>query len=326
MVAVAISVTVVPAVVWNHPTLYAALPVLLWAALRGGTRAVSVAAVGMTFAMDWVTITGRVSALIASDRPAEQVVLVQVFLGVTIISALVVAVEVATRAQAEARARSADAAREVAVRAAAAAAEAERRRISREIHDIVGHALNVVLLQAGAARRVVASDPSLTTELLESIEDVGRDAFRNLDLALCLTDQEDPKAPTNGLQEVSSLVATMVQAGIAVRLEMEADEGTSISMRTQRAVYRLVQESLTNVAKHAPRSQVVVSIWFDSGDVCLSIVDDGHGRQPPSGMGRGLEGMHERAEMLGGHVEFGMGSNGGFSVSGRLPGAATPRA
>jgi signal transduction histidine kinase len=202
-----------------------------------------------------------------------------------------------------------------------AAAAEERRRISREIHDIVGHALNVVLLQAGAARRVLNTDPELTTQLLESIEGVGRDAFRNLDIALRLMDDGDPQAPSNDLAGVPGLVETMVQAGIAVELDIEDGDHGAIPMATEWAAYRLVQESLTNVAKHSPNAHVRVSIWFASGELCLSVVDDGLDAQRAMGTGRGLAGMHQRAEILGGHVEFGLAPEGGFAVQARLPAA-----
>jgi signal transduction histidine kinase len=322
MVVVAVSVTLLPAILFDHPTLYAALPILLWAALRGGSRSVSLAAAGIAFAANWATVTGRVGNLVHGGHATDQLVFVQVFLGVTITSALIVAVEVAARVQAESHARAADVERDIALRAAEGATDEERRRIAREIHDIVGHALNVVLLQAGAARRVLTTDPALTTHLLESIEDVGRDAFRNLDIALRLMEDGGPLTPSNNLAGIPRLVETMAQAGISVELDMEDHAHLAIPIATEWAAFRLVQESLTNVAKHAPNAHVLVSISFESDRLCLSIIDDGTGSQPTRGAGRGLQGMHQRAEILGGHVEFGTAPEGGFAVRAELPGDA----
>jgi signal transduction histidine kinase len=146
------------------------LPVLIWAALRGGISAVGLAAVGVAFATNWATLTGRASDFLGTGNEDELLVLVQLFLMVTIVTALVLAVEVAERRRAERARGEAEAAQAESEQSALAAAESERRRIARETHDIVGHALNVILLQAGAARRTLPEDAESTRQRLESIE------------------------------------------------------------------------------------------------------------------------------------------------------------
>src|SRR4051812_15124526 len=182
MVVVATGITIVPAVLWHHPMLYAVLPVLMWAALRGGWRAVTLAGIGVAFAADWATVTGRVTDLLAAGSTTQQLTFVQLFIAVTLLAALALTDEVSDRRRAEHFERLAYTDRSQAERAAISAAGDERHRIARETHDIVGHALSVMLLQAGAARRVMSTDEAMSKELLESIEGVGREAFRDLDL------------------------------------------------------------------------------------------------------------------------------------------------
>jgi signal transduction histidine kinase len=321
MVLLAIGVAVVPALLWHHPLLYAVLPVLMWAALRGGWRAVTLAGVGVAFAADWAAVTGRADQLVAAGSTDQQLVFVQLFLAVTLLAALTLAVEVADRRRAESAVRKAEAHRNRAERAAAAAADGERRRIARETHDIVGHALNVVLLQAGAARRVIATDAELTRTFLESIETVGRDAFRDLDIALGLADRSPDLPPGRGLSSVPELVDIMRQAGISIDLDMDGCEQLELSTLVDWSAYRIVQEALTNVAKHAREAHANVTVRLDGDEILLSIVDDGSSR--PGAEGRGLIGIRERAGVLGGHIDLGPTKGGGFAVRARLPRNAT---
>jgi signal transduction histidine kinase len=277
----------------------------------------------VAFAADWAAVTGRADQLVAAGSTDQHLVFVQLFLAVTLLAALTLAVEVADRRRAESAVRTAEADRNRAERATAAAAEGERRRIARETHDIVGHALNVVLLQAGAARRVIATDAELTRTFLESIETVGRDAFRDLDIALGLADRSPDLLAGRGLSSVPGLVDIMRQAGVSIDLDMDGCEQLELSTLVDWSAYRIVQEALTNVVKHAPGAHASVTVRLDGEEVLLSIVDDGHGSPRPDPEGRGLIGIRERAGVLGGHIDLGPTKGGGFAVRARLPRNAT---
>jgi signal transduction histidine kinase len=319
MVLIATAVAVVPAVLWHRPILYAVLPVLVWAALRGGWRAVSLAGVGVAFAINWATVTGRTDKLFAVEE-TQQLVFVQLFVAVTLVTALVLAVEVAERRRAERLVRDAEARRARAEREATVAAGNERLRIARETHDSVGHALNVMLLQTGAARRAITSDSAMSLEFLESIEKVGREAFHELDMVLDLSDRASDDT-VSGLAHLPALVEVMSQAGMHLELEMPSTRALELSRLLDWSAYRIVQEALTNVAKHAPSAHARVTVRLTDDALEVSVVDDGQGTRPagPVVVGRGLIGMRERSEILGGELEVGPRPAGGFGVRARLP-------
>jgi signal transduction histidine kinase len=312
----AIAITIVPAVLWHHPMIYAVLPVLIYAALRGGTRSVVAVSVAVAFAADWAAVTGRADDLVAAENPDTALVWVQLFLAVTILAALAFSVEVSSRLRAEYLARQAEVDR-------AAAADGERRRIARETHDIVGHALNVMLLQAGAARRSLASDTEQAQRMLERLEETGREAFGDLDVALGLVDRTPNLPPGRGLDAVAELVERIGAAGISIQLSVEGP-ARELSTLVDWSAYRILQEALTNVVKHAPGAQVAVNIAYIDDDVVLVILDDGgHGRRQrrrtPFRNGRGIIGMRERVAVLGGDIHTGREPGGGFGVRVRLP-------
>jgi signal transduction histidine kinase len=299
--------------------LYAVLPVLIIAALRGGTRAVTLAGVGVAFATDWAAVTGRVDQLIAQGTEGQHLVFVQIALAVQLLSALVLAVEVADRRRVEAHARRADLERAGAERMALEIADAERRHLTRETHDVVGHALGVMLLQAGAARRMLDDDTARTREFLESIESVGRSAFRDLDAVLAVAPRPADGRLVRDLDSIPSLVDTMKAAGLDVSITVVGD-CDDIPSVVQWSAYRIVQEALTNVAKHAPRARAHVSIAYEPGAVRVAVTDDGPPvrRPQPARQGRGIIGMAERVAALGGQIDVGR-RNGGFAVVAELP-------
>ena len=307
--------------------LYAVLPVLVWAAFRGGVRAVSLAGVGVAFAADWAAVTGRASELIAGGTPAERLLYVQLFLGVTVLASLMMAVEVAERRRAERAERRAEAELIRTELAAANAADLERRRIAQETHDIVGHALNVMLLQAGAARRVLDDDVDRSRQLLESLESVGRHAFTDLDVALGLADDTPEGVANLGLSSVPDLVDVMRRAGMSVDLVVDGDEARTPSTLVDWSAYRIIQEALTNVTKHASGAHTTVEVRHEPDAVVISVGDDGaglRGRGASPGSGRGLIGMRERVAVLGGDIEIGPNGGAGFRVRARLPVAKKP--
>jgi signal transduction histidine kinase len=321
---VATVVTIMPAILWQHPMLYLVLLVMGWAAFRGGVRAVSLAGVGVAFAADWAAVTGRASDLIAGGTGAEQLLLAQLFLGVTLVASLTMAVEVAERRRAERAERRAEAGLIRAELAVANAADLERRRIAQETHDIVGHALNVMLLQAGAARRVLDNDDlDRSRQLLESLEDVGRHAFSDLDVALGLADDTPDGVANLGLSSVPTLVDVMRRAGMSVDLVIDGEEGRSLSTLVDWSAYRIIQEALTNASKHAPGAHTTVEVRYEADGIVISVVDEGaatvRGRGQTPGSGRGLIGMRERVAVLGGEIEIGPNGGAGFGVRARLP-------
>jgi signal transduction histidine kinase len=318
----AAAITVVPALIWGHPMLYGVLPVLTFAAFRGGARGVSIAGVGVAFAADWAAVTGRAGELIAGGTPAEQLAYVQLFIGVTLLVALVLANEVIERRRAEVAGRRAQAQQAQAELAATAAAGVERRRIARETHDIVSHALNVILLQAGAARRMLNTDVDESRVLLEAIEKIGRGAFRDLDVALGLADDPPDQFSGRGLASVPSLVALMRQSGMIVDLTVEGDGNGSIPTIVDWSAFRIIQEAMTNVVKYAPGAHTHVTVRFLPDEIVVSVVDDGAGKTPlppTNGSGRGLIGMRERVTALGGHIDIGANGGPGFAVRASLP-------
>jgi signal transduction histidine kinase len=325
IVVLATAVTVVPALLWHHPLIFAVLPILMWAALRGGWRAVSAAGVGVAFAADWAAVTGRASELL---EPASsdnlQLVYIQFFLAITLVAALMLTVEVADRRRVEQVARSAEVRRIRSEHRAREIAHEERRRVARDTHDIVSHGLNVMLLQAGAARSVLNSDVRLARQLLESLEAAGRNACDDLDVALALGDRS-PEAPdAHGVDDIGELVDVMRGAGLEVGLDVEGERGEITSI-VDRSAYRIVQEALTNVAKHAPGARTLVGVRFAPDAVFVSVVDDGAGSpaRPLNGsQGRGLLGMRERVTVLAGHLEAGPEGEHGFAVRARLPARA----
>lgn len=202
------------------------------------------------------------------------------------------------------------------------AVDAERTRIARELHDLVAHRVSMITIQAGAAQTVATSDPEKAIRAMESIEDAGREALEELRqvLGLLRADEErQGRLPVHGLANIPELIADMRTAGMDVSLfnEVEPDR---LPTKVDLASYRIVQEGLTNVLKHAgpePRAEVRLS----STDRMLSIevTDRGEGDTTLPGAGQGLVGMRERAALLGGTFEAGPRPDGGFRIMAHLP-------
>jgi signal transduction histidine kinase len=222
--------------------------------------------------------------------------------------------------------RDADAyAREYDERVAAATA-AERAAISRELHDIVAHAVSVIVVQAQAAGRALDDEPETTRSLLSTIEATGRTALDDLRRLLRLL-SDDPVSvePAPGLARVPALVAGFLEAGARVDLQMP-ERTPRMSGAAELAAYRLVQEALTNAVRHARGAHVRVRVAADERGVELIVEDDGsatpgEGVAPPlpPGSGRGLIGMRERVALAGGTLLECGPSGDGFRVHARLP-------
>jgi signal transduction histidine kinase len=315
---VAIAVVLVPALIWDTSIAYGVLPVLMWAGLRGGVFGVGLSGAAVAFSANWLVATGRADTLFTVKGANTVLIDLQLFIAVTLISSLAFAVEVAERSHAERVLRRAEAERARAEVEALTIAGGERRQMARDVHDIVGHALNVMILSAGGARRLIRTDPADAQLLLQRAEGVGRDAFRDLDVALALVDQS-PGRRDLGLDELSDLVEGLAAVGLDVDYAVEGDV-RALPRVVDWSAYRIVQESLTNIAKHAADAHASVTVRYDDASVRLTIADVGGVAHSSNGRdGRGVLGMRERVALLGGSLEAGPADGGGYVVCAELP-------
>lgn len=218
--------------------------------------------------------------------------------------------------------------------AQAAAVQAERRRIARELHDVVAHHVSVMVVQAAAARRVLSNNPDRAEEALAVIEATGRDALvemrRLLQVLRVAGDPAGDLTPQPGVDQLPALVGLVREAGLDVEL---AVEGTArpLAAGTDLSAYRIVQEALTNALKHAGPARARVLLRYDPADLAIQVTDDGRGSAAHlngasvghDGAGHGLLGMRERVSVYGGQLSAGPRAGGGFEVYTRLPLAAT---
>lgn len=204
---------------------------------------------------------------------------------------------------------------------AADAVVAERARIARELHDIVGHGMSVMIVQADAARHEVPEHDSRTRDSLAMIESVGRESLREMRRLLgLLRDEsvgESSLAPQPGIADLAALAAELRTAGLAVELTT-AGEPVPISRGLGLTAYRIVQEALTNTLRHAGPARAQVHLRYGTRDVEVVVSDTGRGTPGSSGDGRGILGMRERARIYGGTLSAGPGTHG-WEVRAVLP-------
>jgi signal transduction histidine kinase len=203
---------------------------------------------------------------------------------------------------------------------AAEAVAAERDRIAREMHDAVSHSLAAIVMQSGGALHVLADDPERARASLASIEKTAREGLAEMRRMLGLLGEgEAALAPQPGLDRLGELVGAVRAAGLNVETSV-VGEPRALSPAVDVSAYRLVQESLTNVMKHAGASWVRVLLAHEADHLGIEILDDGRGPDGEGGAGRGLPGMRERVAVLGGSFEAGPRRPGpGFRVAARLP-------
>lgn len=209
--------------------------------------------------------------------------------------------------------------REQALREEAAVA-AERNRLAQELHDVVSHSVSAMVVQAAAAEQVLNRDPMAATKALHRVQQTGRDAIAELHRLLGLLRPDEgtsPLAPAPDLAAVAALVDQARSGGQDVRLDL-ADDLPSLPTALQLSAYRVVQESLTNAGRYAPRALVHVRVGLHEDALEVEVIDTGGGPAVPSGGGRGLRGLSERAGVFGGTVEAGPYGEG-FAVRARLP-------
>ncbi|HVU60021.1 MAG TPA: sensor histidine kinase [Mycobacteriales bacterium] len=205
---------------------------------------------------------------------------------------------------------------------------ASRQRLStaRDLHDVIGHHISLIAVQAGVGLDLMDSDPEQARASLRTIRDVSREALdelRSMLAALRQEDDEAPRAPAPGLSRLEALVDSTRRLGIAVTTRVTGTV-TALPASVDLAAYRIVQESLTNVARHANASRATVVLRYDQEAFALDVCDDGRGGPTDAASrGSGITGMRERAEALGGSLDAGPTSGGGFRVRATLPLRAT---
>jgi signal transduction histidine kinase len=193
--------------------------------------------------------------------------------------------------------------------------EQDRMRIAREVHDVVGHSLVGIALQARAARRRLERDPARAGEAIDEIDKLASSALAETRQAVGVIRAEMAPQPT--LEQLDDLVAHLQTPDMHVRLERDAGD---VPVIVQSTAYRIVQEALSNVAKHARPATATVSVRRAGDALAVEVRDDGAGNGVRGdGTGHGLQGMRERAELCGGTLEAGPAPDGGWVVSARLP-------
>jgi len=219
----------------------------------------------------------------------------------------------------------------------------ERLRIARELHDVVSHTIGVISVQAGVAAHLLHRRPDKAADSLAAIRQASDEALGELHAMLGVLRERDgdaggaPLSPAPGLAELDALVAQAAGAGVEVRVSLEG-EPRRLPPAVDLAAYRVVQESLTNVVRHAGASRADITVTHLDGRVEVEVTDDGNGVVPPSAAtgafrpagspvgdrrhrrsGQGIPGMRERARAIGGSLEAGPRPGGGFRVQASLP-------
>jgi signal transduction histidine kinase len=204
---------------------------------------------------------------------------------------------------------------------ARAAVAEERARIARELHDIVGHSVSVMTVQASAVRRLLREDQEREREALITVEETGRAALaemRRLVGVLRRTEEAPALVPQPSLEHVEKLVEQTREAGLPTRLMIEG-EASPLPAGIDLTAYRLVQEGLTNALKHSRATYAEVHVRYANGTVELVVRDDGKGDGKGDGGGHGLVGMRERVAVVGGELAAGPRPDGGYELRARLP-------
>jgi signal transduction histidine kinase len=222
------------------------------------------------------------------------------------------------REAAELRASFAEREREAAARVAVAE---ERSAIARELHDIVAHAMSVMVLQVGAVRHRLPDTRTEDKQALGRVEQAGRTALAEMRRLLgAMRSNADGVAlgPQPGLDSLESLLEDLRGAGLPVQLQLEGNP-LQLPRAIDLSAYRIVQEALTNTLKHAHASRADVTVRYEPNHVELEVRDDGQGMGSSNGTGHGLVGIRERVKIYGGQMTAGPATDGGFVLTARLP-------
>ena len=198
----------------------------------------------------------------------------------------------------------------------------ERSRIAREPHDVVAHSMGLMVVQAGAARVVIDTDPQAADAALKQIEESGRNSLAEMRRLLGILETDNPetkRVPQPGLKRLDELLESVRGAGLPVEIVVQGSP-RDLLPSADLAAYRIVQEALTNTLKHAGHAHARVLLRYDHHDLQIEVADDGRG--PPQGdapLGHGLIGMRERVALFGGSLETEAHPAGGFLIRARIP-------
>jgi signal transduction histidine kinase len=202
----------------------------------------------------------------------------------------------------------------------------ERLRIARELHDIMAHTITVITVQAGEAQDALETSPEQTREALRNIRDASKEAMAELRATVgVLRETGEPgesRKPAPGMRDLAELVQTAGGGGLATTLEVRGD-ARPLPAAAELTAFRVVQESLTNVIRHAGATRASVVVSYEPSSVTVEVEDDGRG-SAGSANGHGIRGMRERAEAVGGRLEAGPKADGGFRVRAVLPAELQP--
>lgn len=206
--------------------------------------------------------------------------------------------------------------------AARVAVQNERALIARELHDVVAHSVSVMIIQAAAARRVMDDQPDDARAALGSIETTGREALAEMRRLLGILRSDDgpaPMSPSPGLANLGQLIANATSAGVVVKLSIDG-EPRPLAPGVDLAIYRIVQEAVTNTIKHAGPTRATIRLAYEPAAVVVEVRDDGaRSGVAATGAGHGLLGMEERVRIYGGELNAGPAPNGGFTIHALIP-------
>jgi signal transduction histidine kinase len=284
------------------------------AILLGGLRSGVKARVGL------VIVLGGAATIVFNDptHTAGDALFTPVLFGIGWLIGYAMRERAAQTEAAQERAARAEHDREAAARLAVAE---ERGRIARELHDVVAHAVSVMVLQVGAVRHRMPETQAEQREALANVERAGRTALAEMRrlLGAMRRDDEHPEfAPKPGLANLEDLLADVRAAGLPATLHVHGDP-VELSPGLDLSAYRVVQEALTNTLKHARAHRADVHLHYASGDVRVEVSDDGQGPAAGNGFGHGLVGIRERVKIYGGEMTAGASAGGGFRVCARFP-------
>ena len=252
------------------------------------------------------------------DHSASEQIFIPLLFGIAWLAGFALRERAEQAEAAEVRAAQAEREREAAARVAVAE---ERARIARELHDIVAHAVSVMVLQVGAVRHQLPDERAEDRDALRGVEQTGRRALAEMRrlLAALRPDGDDAElTPQPGLDGLESLVEDVGRAGLPVRLHVDG-ERFPLPRAIDLSAYRIVQEGLTNALKHARATEADVTVRYEPNEVDIEVRDNGAGPSSSDGLGHGLVGVRERVKIYGGEMAAGPGPEGGFVLNASLP-------